>query len=103
MGASPDVELGVVSVGLLAASFGHAFADNVTGTVNGWDAASRTLTLNDMSQFMSIPKEVAVPNLKAGDPVTVDYYADEDGVQAINAITGNPDAKRLPPPTAKRG
>lgn len=94
----------LIGAGLLAASFGPALADNVTGTVNGWDAASRTLTLNDMSQFMNIAKEVAVPDVRAGDLVTVDFYADEDGIQAINAITVNRDiAKRLPPPTSKRG
>ncbi len=94
----------LVGLGLLTASVAPAFADNVTATVNGWDAISRTITLNDMSQFAEIPKEVAVPNLKAGDLVTVDYYADEDGVQAIYAITVNRDtAKRLLPQTQKGG
>ena len=78
----------LVSLGLLAASFGPALADKVSATVEGWDATSRTLTLNDKSQFAAIPKDVAVPELKVGDMVTVDYYADEDGIQAINAITG---------------
>jgi len=95
----------LVSVGLLAASFGPAIADNVTAAVDNWDAASRTLTLEDKSQFSNIAKEVAVPDLKAGDQVTVDYYADEDGIQAINSITVNSEvAKRqLPPPAQKRG
>ncbi len=94
----------LVSVGLLAASFGPAFADNVTATVDGWDVASRTLTLEDKSQFMSIPQEVAVPDLRAGDQVTVDYYGDEDGYQAIYSITTNRGiAKQVTPPTQKRG
>lgn len=94
----------LVSVGLLAVSFGPAVADNVTAAVDSWDPASRTLTLEDKSQFMNIAKEVAVPELKTGDVVTIDYYADEDGIQAINAITMSRDiAKRLPPPTQKRG
>jgi hypothetical protein len=94
----------LVSLGLLAVSFGPALADNVSATVDGWDATTRTLTLDDKSQFADIPKEVAVPDLKAGDRVTVDYYADEDGIQAINAITVNRDiAKRLLPQTQKGG
>lgn len=36
--------------------------------------------------------------------MTVDYYADEDGIQVINAITAQTDiAKRLVPPNGKRG
>jgi hypothetical protein len=94
----------LVSLGLLAASLGPALADNVSATVDNWNATTRTLTLDDKSQFADIPKEVAVPDLKAGDRVTVDYYADEDGIQAINAITVNRDiAKRLLPQTQKGG
>jgi hypothetical protein len=89
---------------LLLASLGPALADSVTATITAWDATGRTITLEDQSQFAAIPKEVAVPDLKAGDQVTVDYYADEDGVQAINSITLTKDvAKRLLPPTEKRG
>jgi hypothetical protein len=94
----------LVSLGLLAASFGPALADNVSATVERWDASTRTLTLDDKSQFADIPKEVSVPDMKHGDLVTIDYYADEDGIQAINAITANRDiAKRVLPQTQKGG
>ncbi len=94
----------LVSVGLLAASFGPAVADNVTSAVDAWDASSRTLTLQDKSQFVGIAGEIAVPDLRAGDQVTIDYDATEDGVQAINSITVNRDiAKRQTAPTQKRG
>ncbi len=90
-----------LAAGLLAA--GPAFADSVTAAVTEWNAATRTITLEDRSQFAAIPATVAVPALKAGDEITVDYYADEDGVQAINAITVTKDiAKRLTP-NDKRG
>jgi hypothetical protein len=93
-----------VSLGLLAASFSPALANSITATVDSWDASHRILTLDRRSQFADIPKEVAVPDLTAGDRMTVDYYADEDGIQAINAITVNRDiAKRLSPPTQKGG
>lgn len=96
----------LVGAGLLAASLGPALADNVTSDVDNWDSASRTLTLKDKSQFVGIAKAVAVPDLRAGDQVTVDYDATEDGVQAINSITATRDvAKRqpLPAPSQKRG
>jgi archaellum component FlaG (FlaF/FlaG flagellin family) len=93
-----------VAAGLLAASFTPAFADSVTAVVADWNQASRTITLEDKSQFADIPKEVAVPHdLKAGDEVTVDYLAAEDGVEGYTAITINKDiAKRLTP-NDKRG
>jgi hypothetical protein len=94
----------LVSLGLLAVSFGPALADNVSATVESWNATSRTLTLDDKSQFADIPKEVSVPDMKRGDLVTVDYYGDEDGIQAINSIAVNRDiAKRLLPQTQKGG
>ena len=85
-----------LTAGLLAA--GPAFADSVTAAVTEWNASTRTITLEDRSQFADIPATVAVPPLQAGDQITVDYYADEDGIQAINSITVNQDiAKRLTP------
>jgi hypothetical protein len=90
-----------VAAGLLAAS--PALADSVTAAVTDWNPATRTITLEDRSQFADIAATVAVPTLKSGDEITVDYYADEDGVQAITAITVNKDiAKRLTP-NDKRG
>jgi len=94
----------LVAGGLLIASFSPALADSVTANVAEWNATTRTITLEDRSQFADIPAEVTVPPLQAGDEVTVDYYADEDGIQAINAITVNTDiAKRLVPLPQKRG
>jgi len=94
----------LLAAGLLAASIAPAFADSVSAVVSAWDPASRTITLEDRSQFAAIPETTSVaPSLKAGDQITVDYYADEDGIQAIEAITINKDiAKRLTP-NDKRG
>jgi len=94
-----------VAAGLLAASLTPALADSVTAIVTDWNQVTRTITLEDRSQFADIPKEVAVPqDLKAGDEVTVDYLAAEDGVEGYNSITINRDiAKRLVPLPAKRG
>jgi archaellum component FlaG (FlaF/FlaG flagellin family) len=91
-----------VAAGLLAASIGPALSDSVTATVTGWDAAARTITLEDSSQFASIPPTVKVPEIAVGDQVTVDYIAYDNGVDAINSITVIKDiAKRLVP--NKRG
>jgi hypothetical protein len=92
----------LVAAGLLAASIGPALSDSVTATVTAWDAASRTITLEDQSQFASIPTTVQVPDLNAGDQVTVDYIAYDNGVDTYNSITVIKDiAKRLVP--NKRG
>jgi hypothetical protein len=90
--------------GLLAASFSPALADNVTATVLSWDAATRTITLEDFSQFADIPAKINVPaDLAAGDQVTVDYEAYDNGVASYNSITVIKDiAKRLTP-NDKRG
>ena len=92
-----------VAAGLLAASIGPVSADSITATVTGWDAASRTITLEDQSQFASIPATVKIPDVAVGDQVTVDYIAYDNGVDAINSITVIKDiAKRLMP-NDKRG
>ncbi len=67
------------AAGLLAAGLSPAFANSVTAAVAGWDAASRTITLEDRSQFADIPAKVAVPTIKNGDLITVDYLGDENG------------------------
>jgi hypothetical protein len=89
----------LVAGGLLAAGIGPAVCDNVTATVTGWDTASRTITLEDMSQFAGIPAQIAVPaDLAPGDQVTVDYEALDNGVDAYNSVTVIKDvAKRLTP------
>jgi hypothetical protein len=94
----------LVGAGLLVASFSPALADQVTAVVTDWNATTRTITLDDQSQFASIPNEVAVPDLKAGDEVTIIYQADEDGIQAINSVTLDKEmAKRVVPLPPKRG
>lgn len=94
----------LVGTGLLVATFSPALADQVTATVTDWNAATRTITLDDQSQFANIPEEVAVPDMKAGDEVTINYEADEDGVLAINSVTVDTDvAKRVVPLPQKRG
>ena len=93
-----------VAAGLLVASFSPALADTVTATVTGWDAAERTITLDDQSQFANIPDTVIVPSLKEGDEITVQFDADEDGIQAINSVTVITDvARRQVPLPQKRG
>jgi hypothetical protein len=94
----------LVAGGLLIASFSPALADSVTANVAEWNATTRTITLEDRSQFADIPAEVKVPPMQAGDEVTVDYLAAEDGVEGYNSITVNKDvAKRLVPLPQKRG
>jgi len=78
----------LIAAGLLAASAVPAFADSVTAKVKDWDAASRTITLQDNSQFADIAPTVAVPAaLKSGDRVTVNYEVDWDGQQAVNTVS----------------
>jgi hypothetical protein len=78
----------LVAAGLLAASAAPAFADSLTANVKDWDSASRTITLQDNSQFADIAPTVAVPvALKSGDVITVSYESDWDGQQAVNSIT----------------
>jgi hypothetical protein len=96
----------LVGCGLLLASFGPAFADNLTAIVTNWDFVNRIITLEDLSQFTGIPNEVAVPSeLKAGNRVMIDFEATEDGVQAINSITivDRAISRRLPPLKEKKG
>jgi len=93
-----------VAAGLLAASFTPAFADSVTAVVTDWNQVTRTITLEDRSQFANIPAEVKVPPMQPGDEVTVDYLAAEDGVEGYNSITVIRNvAKRLVPLPPKRG
>jgi hypothetical protein len=95
-----------VAAGLLVASFGPALSDNVTAAVTDWDARSRTITLEDKSQFMAIPDKIAVPpSLKAGDEVMIDFESSENGIEAINRIDIIREfAKRQQPlPIDKRG
>lgn len=93
-----------VAAGLVAAGLTPAFADSVTAAVAEWNQATRTITLEDRSQFADMPATVTVPpELQPGDEITVDYYADEDGIQAINAITINKDVAKRLTPNDKRG
>ncbi len=94
-----------VGLGLLAASIAPALADSVTAKAISWDPAQRTITLEDLSQFASIPAEVAVPDIKAGDVVTVDFEQLDNGYDTINSVTIGDRAisRRLPPQTEKKG
>jgi hypothetical protein len=89
----------LLAAGLTAASLSPALADSVTATVTAWDAASRTLTLEDQSQFAGIPTTITVPaDIAPGDQVTVDYEALDNGVDTYNSVTVIKDiAKRLTP------
>jgi hypothetical protein len=92
-----------VATGLFALSMTPAMADAVTAAVAEWDAAKRTLTLEDQSQFTNIPAAIAIPNdLEPGMEVTVDYNGTEDGVASYNSVTVNRDVARRPVPN-KRG
>jgi hypothetical protein len=94
----------LVATGLLVASFSPDLADQVTATVTDWNATTRTITLDDQSQFANIAKDVVVPDLKAGDEITIKYQGDEDGIQAIDSITVDTDVvKRVVPMLQKRG
>lgn len=83
----------LVTAGLLAASFTAAQADSVTASVANWDAANRTITLDDKTMFVGIPAKIEVPELKTGEGVTVEFEGDENGVAAVNSVTKLP-AKR---------
>ena len=90
--------------GLLAASIGPSAADSVTASVLKWDAASRTITLEDFSQFAEIPPTITVPaDLAPGDQVTVDYEAYDNGVASYNSITVIKDISKRLTPNDKRG
>lgn len=92
-----------MAAGFVATSFTPALCDSITAAVKDWDAADRTITLEDNSKIAEIAKTVAVPNLKAGDVVTVDYNGSENGIDSVNSITIETDiAKRLLP-VPKRG
>ena len=93
----------LLAAGFVAASLTPALCESVTATVTGWDAASRTITLEDNSQFASIPGTVTVPNLKQGDEVTVNFEASESGVEAINSVTITTDVAKRQVPVPKRG
>jgi len=94
----------LAAAGLLAAGLSPVFAESLTATVTAWEPATRTITLEDKSQFSNISSKVTVPpELKAGDEVTIEYQASDNGVDAINSITITKDiAKRLVPAAPKR-
>lgn len=76
-----------LAAGLLAASLTPAFADSVTAKVNSWDAASRTITLEDKSQFVGIPGTAGFPqDITPGSTVTIQYQGSESGVDAIDSV-----------------
>ncbi|WP_269580690.1 hypothetical protein [Roseibium sp. Sym1] len=81
----------VLGAAFLAAGLLPAAADSVTSTVHHWDADTRTLVLDDMSQFQGISEDVFVPeDLSAGETVTITFEGAEDGVESILAIEVQP-------------
>ncbi len=93
----------IIAAGFVALSFTPALSDSLTATVTNWDAASRTITLDDNSQVASIAKTVAVPNLKQGDEVTVEFVGSENGFDSISSITIITDVAKRQVPVPKRG
>jgi hypothetical protein len=95
----------LVGCGLMMTSLTPAFADNFTATVVSYDPVLRTITFDDQSQLASIPATVAVPEIKKGDVVTVDFEASENGYESVNAITVKNRAisRRLLPLREKKG
>ena len=77
--------------GLLLAGFTatHA-AEFVTAKVSSWNPASRTLVLGDATQFHSVPDTITLPDQLAGQTVTVNFVATEDGIQKIVSINVQP-------------
>lgn len=68
-------------------SVAPVFADNFTARVISYDPAVRTIIFDDFSQLVGIPTTVAIPDIRKGDVVTVDFEASENGYEAINLIT----------------
>ncbi|WP_417686388.1 hypothetical protein [Roseibium sp.] len=77
--------------GLLLAGLGasHA-AEFVTAKVQSWDPASRTITLEDATTFQSVPAAITLPDTLAGQMVTINFRATEDGVQEIFSVEIQP-------------
>ncbi|WP_289034443.1 hypothetical protein [uncultured Roseibium sp.] len=68
----------------------HA-ADFVTAKIASWNPASRTLVLDDRTEFHDIPAEIALPdNLSIGQTVTINYIGSEDGIQEILSVEVQP-------------
>lgn len=78
----------LVAAGFLAATLGPVLADNTTATVTRWDKVSRTLTLEDKTQFSSILDSVVMPQgLIVGKRVTIEYYSSElNGTEEIYSV-----------------
>lgn len=93
----------VLAAGFVVASLTPALCDSVTAAVTDWDAVNRTITLEDNSKISDIAKTVAVPSLKQGDIVTVDYNGSENGIDSINSITVITDVAKRQVPVPKRG
>lgn len=95
----------LVGCGLLMASLTPGLADNFTAEVLSYDPGLRTIIFEDLSQLSGIPATVAIPDIKKGDVVTVDFEASENGYEAINSITVKNRAisRRLPPLREKKG
>ncbi|WP_319531611.1 hypothetical protein [uncultured Cohaesibacter sp.] len=63
----------------------YAYADIYTGVVDGFDFEASVLIVDGSQEFL-IPEEVALPDMEAGDTVTIDYD-DQDGTKIANSVT----------------
>jgi hypothetical protein len=78
----------LMAAGLIAASLSPALADSVTAKVRSWDPITRTLTLEDQSQFVDVPSAIVMPQtVQPGTTATIIYEGSESGVDAINSVT----------------
>jgi hypothetical protein len=93
----------VLATALVSVSVASASAEVVTADVLDWNASTRTVTLEDFSQFSEIPASVKIPSeLKAGISITVDYEATDNGMASYNSITVNNEISKRVIPNDKR-
>ncbi len=76
----------LLAAGLLAALFIPALADTVTATVNGWDATTRTMQIDDKSFFQEIPASVKLPDIEVGDEATIEYEGGESDHSGVTDV-----------------
>lgn len=72
----------LATIATLAALTGAAFAGEATGTVQSVDPATRTITLEDGSNYVAA-EGVAIEDLAAGDQVVITF---DDGTTNATAV-----------------
>lgn len=73
----------LATIATLAALTGAAFAGEAMGTVQSVDPATRTITLEDGSNYVAA-EGVAIEGLAAGDQVSITF---DDGTTNATAVT----------------